>query len=364
MHSRPNTFKDRLERDLNSWKAHIYLIYISIVFSLVSFIVLYPLYGAENNISLIYESTLSGFLFFICGILMYTSLKYFFPSKDNFIKTVGILLSICAIHLYVVLNCYEYIYKASFDYQNKHEILLRFSINTIGFTVVLLCNTLQNYKREALESIERKEHSEKVLYEAELYNLRQQLQPHFLFNSLNSIVALIDLDPQQAVKMAQSLSDFLRGTIRNNEKQLSSFQDELEQMQRYLEIERFRFSDRLDLNFQLNYNQEDTLLVPSMISQPLLENAIKHGVFQSIGRTEVTIQVSLVKGYLIIKISNPIPSSQGNITAPKGVGFGLKSLSRRLFLIYGRTDLLEIARVENMYVATLKIPQNHESINS
>ena len=100
--------------------------------------------------------------------------------------------------------------------------------------------------RSKQEHEQRKADAEKLAKEAELFKLRQQLQPHFLFNSLNSINALIGMRPEEARKMVQQLSDFLRGTIKKEETQWVSLEEELQYLQLYLDIEKVRFGNRLN----------------------------------------------------------------------------------------------------------------------
>ena len=99
--------------------------------------------------------------------------------------------------------------------------------------------------QEQQKNEERKTDAEKLAKEAELFKLRQQLQPHFLFNSLNSINALIGIRPEEARKMVQQLSDFLRGTIKKEETQWVNLQEEIQYLQLYLDIEKVRFGNRL-----------------------------------------------------------------------------------------------------------------------
>src|SRR5690606_37709075 len=120
------------------------------------------------------------------------------------------------------------------------------------------------------------------------------------------------------------------------------------------DIEKVRFGHRLTTNFQVQ-EEASTARVPSMIIQPLLENAIKFGLYNVIGDVNITINIHLENYILWITITNPYDSDQ--FETKKGTGFGLSSIQRRLYLIYGRTDLLETSMNENIFTSTLKIPQ-------
>jgi len=219
----------------------------------------------------------------------------------------------------------------------------------------MIINIFWNIQEEYIDNKKRKEESERLVREAELYNLRQQLQPHFLFNSLNSIIALISIQPDLAKKMTFQLSDFLRGTLRKDDTQLIPLSDEIKHLELYLEIEKVRFGHRLNTAFKY----DERILhakVPAMIVQPLMENAIKHGLYNITGDVCIETNLTLENQMLTISISNPFDEDQ--FYNNKGTGFGLSSIQRRLFLLYSRTDLLQIRKNEQQFTATIKIPQH------
>jgi sensor histidine kinase YesM len=189
--------------------------------------------------------------------------------------------------------------------------------------------------------------------DAELAQLRQQLQPHFLFNSLNSINALVVSQPQKAREMVLQLSEFLRGTIRKDSHSWITLEEELNYLKMYLDIERVRFGHRLEVNFEI----APALLpvrIPQLLIQPLVENAIKHGLYGVTGEVKIEVSGQKEGSYLILEIKNPFdPESH----APEGTGFGLSSVERRLYLLFGRTDLLESGAEGSSFRVRLKIPQ-------
>jgi len=147
-------------------------------------------------------------------------------------------------------------------------VRLGISYLVIG-SMILLC-VLWYTLSEQHENERRKTEAERLAKEAELYNLRQQLQPHFLFNSLNSINALIGFNPEQARSMIQQLSDFLRSTLKKDNTQFVSLDDELKHLQLYLGIEMVRFGHRLKTTILCNETCRDMKL-PSMLLQPIVE---------------------------------------------------------------------------------------------
>ena len=196
--------------------------------------------------------------------------------------------------------------------------------------------------------------AEQLVKEAELVKLRQQLQPHFLFNSLNSINALIGSEPANARKMIQQLSDFLRGTLRKDEKQLIALWEEWQHLNLYLDIEKVRFGDRLNVQLILKENARQAIL-PALILQPLVENAIKFGLYGTTDAITITIEAEMIHDQLSIQIGNPYDAdSQSSV---KGTGFGLDSVRRRLYLLFSRNDLLHTSAGDSLFITQLKIPQ-------
>jgi hypothetical protein len=190
--------------------------------------------------------------------------------------------------------------------------------------------------------------------EAELFKLRQQLQPHFLYNSLNSISALILIQPDKAQEMIGKLSDFLRNSVKREARDYIPVDEELEYIEAYLAIEAVRFGDRLEVVYNKHFTDDSS--IPPFLLQPILENAIKFGLYGRTGHVRIQMDIALKNAYLIIIITNPFDPQN---RPPSGTGFGLEGIQRRLYLLYGRTDLLETKQEEDFFTAVLKIPQNH-----
>ena len=190
--------------------------------------------------------------------------------------------------------------------------------------------------------------------DAELSGLRQQFQPHFIFNSLNSISALAGTDPTLARKMIEQLSDFLRGTVKKESNQLVPLKDEFNHLQLYLDIEKVRFGHRL----VATVNADETALamkIPSLVLQPILENAIKFGLYDTVGEVVISLEARVDGNSLIVEIKNPFDPTS---SVPKsGTGFGLSSIQRRLSLLFYRNDLLTTRQTDGIFTTTIKIPQ-------
>lgn len=195
---------------------------------------------------------------------------------------------------------------------------------------------------------------DQVLAEAELAHLHQQLQPHFLFNSLNSISSLTMIAPKEAQRMVILLGDFLRGTLRKNEQSLTTVEEELIQLERYLAIEEVRFGHRLNTIIECDPACRMAQL-PAFILQPIIENAIKFGLYGQMDQFEIRIIISSLNGNLAIEVSNPFDADF--VPDKPSSGFGLSSIQRRLYLLYKQNNLIRIERTNDIFTTHLQIPQ-------
>jgi two-component system, LytTR family, sensor kinase len=210
------------------------------------------------------------------------------------------------------------------------------------------------YIKEQQEIQMRKADTEKMAREAELASLRQQLQPHFLFNSLNSISALAGSRPEEARRMIQQLSDFLRGTIKRDDHQFITLEEELKHLQLYLDIEKVRFGHRLTTSVEKE-NDPDMMKLPPLLLQPVVENAIKFGLYDTIGEIAIQIRARSEGSTLILSVENPFDPATSQ--PRQGTGFGLTSIQRRLYLLFGRNDLLKTHQTNNTFTTEVRIPQ-------
>ena len=205
-----------------------------------------------------------------------------------------------------------------------------------------------NFKKQLLKEAELKT----LVKEAELRSLKFQINPHFIFNSLNSINSLTMSDPQKAGEMTIKLSDYLRFTLSKNEKHKTKLKEEIDSIKLYLDIEKVRFGDKIEYVEEIQDKCLDAQ-VPSMILQPLFENAIKHGVYESLETVGIKFSCSLNGDYLKLVVENeydPETSTQ------KGEGIGLKNIRERLEKTYSKGNLLKIEKESNVFRVKLFIP--------
>ena len=237
----------------------------------------------------------------------------------------------------------------------EESMLIRFIVAFFMITLFAMFGGITYFMRERLDETNRKQEINRLATESELIHLRQQLQPHFLFNTLNSVSILTQSDPEAARKMINQLSEFLRGTLRKEDGRLVSLKEELQYIDLYLQIEKVRFGERLQTIVESDPIVERKQIPPFLL-QPLVENAIKFGLYDTLDTVHIEIHVLFESPNLVITISNPYDPE--TVLAAPGTGFGLTSISRRLFLLFGRNDLLERNSDNGKFTATLKIPQN------
>lgn len=185
----------------------------------------------------------------------------------------------------------------------------------------------------------------------ELQMLRAQLDPHFLFNSLNGIATEIHSHPDSATEMVRELSDYLRYSLDHRKRAISPLSDELDAMKAYLEIEKARFGERLSVRFAAT-NEARCRNVPSFLLQPLVENAIKHGLSASRHPMELSLSACVDGGTLTIEVDN-----SGALDGPDSSrdGIGLDTLRRRLELNYPRRHKFTLAEDHGCVRAKLQL---------
>jgi two-component system, LytTR family, sensor histidine kinase AlgZ len=188
--------------------------------------------------------------------------------------------------------------------------------------------------------------------DAELKALKAQINPHFLFNSLNSISALTSKDPEKAQEMCILLADFLRMTLGLGEKGLVPLREEMELLQRFLSIEKVRFGERLRLEFYVDASAE-SCLVPPLILQPLAENAVVHGIANLPDGGLLRIAAQGDEKRLNITLENSVDPD----TAPsrKG-GLGLKNVRQRLETRYGNEAMITVTAGEDVFRVAVSLP--------
>lgn len=234
----------------------------------------------------------------------------------------------------------------------KAALPFKLIFSFFGFFIFVISVNFIKYYNSYIDKkdIENKLYSS--LKEAELSQLRNQLNPHFIFNSLNSISSLTILDPAKAQEMVIKLSDFLRYTVSNAQQAENTLGRELEMCEAYLDIEKVRFGDKILFNIKVDPAALEIKL-PSLLLQPLFENAIKHGIHGSLNAEMIDFNAFLSENRLLIKLENSFDASQ----VPRiGTQSGLKNIKSRLALNYNNEAFMNTDIIENKYIVTINLP--------
>jgi len=219
-------------------------------------------------------------------------------------------------------------------------------------------------EEERMESIRLESRLSRQLVEAELRALRAQINPHFLFNSFNTIAALISLEPEKAEKFTVRLAKVFRYVLLHADLPLSAVDEEMDFLRSYLEIEQIRFGERLVVEFDVEISIAHTT-VPSLILQPLVENAIKHGIAPKVGKSRILVQAKRRDGLILLSVeddgvglfANGSQLGQSLSGACSGAGVGLQNVRERLHTMYGATASLSLVNLPGGGSrATLEIP--------
>jgi hypothetical protein len=193
--------------------------------------------------------------------------------------------------------------------------------------------------------------TQKALAQAQLAQLQGQLRPHFLFNALNTVSALMQTDVTRADRLVATLGDLLRISLRTTEHEMTPLAEELRTLELYTDIMRERFRDRVTLSWQIDQTLLD-VPVPALLLQPLLENVFKHGVERTVTPVRVGINVQREGGSLEIVVSN----SGSTLTPEHHDGLGFRNCRERLSIIYGNAAALVVRNHDDGVVARVSIP--------
>lgn len=307
------------------------LVIFAVIISLSSLIIDMP--PLRIWLSLGSISVLILFIGIISIIAMYFIERLFLFKKDNFILEVVIsLMTTLFIPISLLLGVRYFIINTT---KLEFNVWTWISSFFIFVMIIAIARAFYVFMSKRSENIIRKKDLElaqmsELHKQAELQSLRAKINPHFLYNSLNSIASLASTDARKTEQMALALSDFFKYSINREQKQMNSLSEELSAIRTYLEIEKVRFGDRL--NFEIDCPDELlTVQIPQLLIQPLVENAIKHGLSQITDKGKIGITVFKENSFLKIRICDNGPAFPDGPVS----GFGIRNTQERISLIYG-----------------------------
>ncbi len=296
--------------------------------------------------------------------LTYQRFQRFFNTSfgiRKIISIIGISILISLAHRVCAVRLYDLTYylesgfmRDFFTPGNQVEFGTGWITSFIEFWIVQVIIIAFGYYSRYLEQ-------EKELNQAKLSALKMQLQPHFLFNTLNSITALIDIDTNKAQRMLSKLGFLMREILEHDKEHLISLETELTYIKTYLEIEHIRFQDRLELNFKFDENVIQAS-IPALLLQPIVENAIKHGVSKNPSGGMINLTTAQIekdqKEFLSIEVSNTFHL---NGHKPEGFGIGTANVGKRLDNLYGKNHLYKNTIRDNLFTVQIEIPLTYLS---
>jgi signal transduction histidine kinase len=208
---------------------------------------------------------------------------------------------------------------------------MEFPIDAIAVVLCVIVYHLLRTQREARDNAIRAAQAEQALSGAQLRALQNNLQPHFLFNALNTIASRVHDDPAEADAMITNLSELLRATLRQRNAERLPLRDELELLGHYTSLLKARFGARCRIELQIADEVRDAL-VPALVLQPLVENAVRHGNLARIGEGHIRVDIRRVGDEIEVLVEDDGPGTTGDPLS--GEGLGLKSTAERLRLMY------------------------------
>jgi sensor histidine kinase YesM len=293
------------------------------------------------------------------GIAVWNVVKFSGLDSARVINTLATHLVAAGLLVFVLVSGGEAILNALFIEQPEfYEFGSTYHIYRLvigGLIYVLLAINFylvfyyEEYRSRKIREVEMDKH----LKSAELNMLKAQINPHFIFNSLNSVSSLTLTNPEKAHDMVIQLADFLRYSIRKNADQLVKLEQEIEAIELFLAIEKIRFGDRLNVDVLCDDVSKNKTL-PALILQPIVENAIKYSLHETEGDSSIKIYCLSEDDDLQITITNNFDE---DVVTTKGEGIGLKNVINRLSLVYNREDLLNTSMHEDLFKVEIIIPQ-------
>jgi sensor histidine kinase YesM len=320
----------------------------------------YYAFGSFIEISIV-DSLVSLLIYSGIGLSLWYPFRFFNTGETRTTAIISNLIASGAlsITLWVLItkfimttvlpeqNNYQAYWAATFPYRVGSGVFIYGLIIMTYYLFVSLTNLSEKNAKEArLESLVK---------ETELKMLRSQINPHFLFNSLNSISSLTITDPEKARDMVVKLSEFMRYALSRKDEQPVTLQNELENLRLYLDIEKVRFGDKLTMEENIDSSCLD-FKIPVMLLQPLYENAVKHGVYESTETVRIITEAKLTDGFFEITISNNYDAVP---TLKRGTGTGLLNVTRRLELFYGNKASIKTTKENGLYSVSLYIPRDY-----
>jgi hypothetical protein len=298
-----------------------------------------------------------GFLLGAFGMAIWFVVRYNSPDEKPFIQLLtthlaaSVILSLGWVYSSAFITRTLLPSSAYFTYQENH-LTNRIFVGFLFYILMAAVFYFYIFYRKNREKIDRENELKQEVREAVLRALKSQINPHFLFNSLNSIASLTMTNPEKAHEMVISLSDFMRYSLRKQHTELVTLEEEINHVGLYLQIEKIRFGDKMAYSFQVA-NDCNNCPIPTLLLQPLFENAVKYGVYEASEKVVISLTVKREKEHTVVVITN---NYDPDASPSRGEGIGLKNVQERLRLVYNSSNLLQIKDKDGQFSVTIYLP--------
>lgn len=304
------------------------------------------------------DSLVYNLLFYGAGLAYWFNVRYSSLEKSQFFNLVVSHLAAAALSVALIILLSQTILKNIYSDQAyvaflNESLPWRAGLGVLYYIIIVLIYYQLIYFDYLKERSTRQAQLESMLKSSELEMLKSQINPHFIFNSLNSVSSLTIISPEKAREMIVKLSDFLRYSLGKQSDQMNSLKEEVKNILLYLDIEKVRFGERLNIVVEMDEKCE-SLFLPNLILQPLFENAIKHGIYESLEKITIKLSASCESNVLKVSVSNEYDP---NAIGKKGKGIGLHNIKERLRLNYDITNGVFIHKTDRIFTVRLEIPQ-------
>ncbi|RKD91781.1 sensor histidine kinase [Mangrovibacterium diazotrophicum] len=340
---------------INNRILSLYYVVFWLVIGLINFVIQVFWYDMDISVGLIESVVIFG-LYPIMGSSIWFIIQYNRLDENDWVKNIlfhfvaATIMNMIWLYLSYVLVKVVAESHIEFIRRSLPSKVLTGYLLYAGYVVFFYA---VNYYNSLKDKIKKESEMKMLIRDAELSALKSQINPHFLFNSLNSISSLTVSRPEKAQEMVINLSSFMRYSLQHSREETVSLKDELDHIKLYLGIEKIRFGKKLNPVFEVEENCLKAR-IPNMILQPLLENAIKYGVYEATEPVNIVIRCKPDPDYFRITVENEYDAGTIN---NKGEGIGLMNIRQRLELIYGNPNLLQITDLKTSFKVELLLPQ-------
>ncbi len=318
------------------------------------------LYVFNFSISVVVtDALLSSLLFGFMGLLAWYPTRYipFHRQSPFYSISAHVVAGVVVMGSWVLLSIgvLNAIFSTQVEYIEflNQTVAWRAMLGGLIYLVLVLIYYLVSNNQKLQERSQQEERLKGMVRDAELNMLKSQINPHFLFNSLNSISSLTMSNPEEAREMIIRLSDFLRYSLKHRENEYVPLGEELGRMKDYLAIEKVRFGEKLLYEFDVDKACEE-FPVPTMIFQPLFENAIRHSVYESVDPVSIKFSCVPDEGHMKAVISNDFDPA---IPTRKGTGVGLQNVRQRIALAYKEKGTVQWSGNDGVFSVTILFPR-------